>query len=142
MTDFTPLQSLAGGMLIGLAAVILMATNGRIAGMTGILGGLMPPWSGTDWLWRLVFLAAAICASAAYYWGFGFLPTVTVTTPHALLVVGGFLVGIGVTFGGGCTSGHGVCGISRLSPRSFVATGTFMVTTVITVYVMRHVIGG
>ena len=137
-TEFTPLLSLAGGVLIGLSAVLLMAFHGRVAGMTGILAGLLPPVS-SDWPWRAAFLAGAIAAPAIYLVAGGSLPfTVPVSLPA--LMIGGFIVGVGVTYGSGCTSGHGVCGMARLSPRSIVATGVFMVATFATVFVMRHVI--
>ena len=138
-TEFTPLASLGGGVLIGLAAVILMAFNGRIAGMTGIMGGVLPPWP-RDGKWRLAFLAGAVAGPMiATLLGaeFAFASPAT----GAVLVLGGVIVGVGVTFGAGCPSGHGVCGIARLSPRSIAATATFMVTTLATVTLIRHVLG-
>lgn len=138
MTDFTPLQSAMGGALIGLAAVLLMAALGRVAGMTGILSGAVFD-SGRGW--RLAFLLGAIAAPAlmqAAGAGIAFDSPV----PRPWLVLGGLLVGVGVTFGGGCTSGHGICGNARLSPRSLVATLTFMATAGATVFVIRHLIGG
>lgn len=138
MTEFTPLQSAFGGALIGLSAVLLMALLGRVAGMTGILSGAI---FGPDRGWRLAFLAGAIAAPilmGALGAGIAFDSPV----PRPLLVLGGLLVGIGVSYGGGCTSGHGVCGNARLSPRSLVATVTFMLSAGITVYVIRHLIGG
>lgn len=138
-TEFTPLMSLAGGILIGLSAVLLMAVNGRIAGMTGILSGIIPPIS-ADWGWRAAFLAGAIVAPLAFILAGGNVEfSVPVSMP--VLVAGGLIVGIGVYFGAGCTSGHGVCGIARLSPRSIAATVTFMVAAVATVYVIRHIAG-
>lgn len=141
MTEFTPLASLFGGALIGLATVFLMAFHGRIAGMTGILTGLIPPVS-TDWAWRAAFLAGAIAAPALLVSfsevSVGFASPV----PTPWLIVGGLIVGVGVYLGSGCTSGHGVCGMARLSPRSIAATATFMVTAIVTVYVVRHVLGG
>lgn len=140
ITDFTPLASLFGGILIGLAAVILMAFNGRIAGMTAMLGGLLQPQS-PDSPWRLAFLAGAIVAPLlASLFGAEF--AFASPTNGALLALGGVMVGIGVTYGSGCTSGHGVCGLARLSPRSLVATLTFMATTFATVTVIRHGMGG
>lgn len=137
-TEFTPLMSLAGGVLIGLSAVLLMAFHGRVAGMTGILAGILPPVS-SDWAWRAAFLAGAMAAPAAWLATGGSLPfTVPVSLPAML--IGGFIVGVGVTYGAGCTSGHGVCGVARLSPRSIVATAVFMVATFATVFVVRHVI--
>ena len=138
-TEFTPYLSLFGGILIGLAAVILMAFNGRIAGMTGILSGVFSPFDTAN-SWRLAFLAGAILAPVALVAAGGTVPfAVPVST--GLLVIGGLIVGVGVTFGSGCTSGHGVCGMARLSPRSIAATAVFMATTFATVYVMRHLIG-
>lgn len=139
MTDFTPWQSLFGGALIGLAAVLLMAFNGRIAGMTGILSGLIPPLA-TDWPWRTAFLAGAIVAPLVYMAVGGSFSFAVPVSPAAL-IAGGFLVGIGVHFGGGCPSGHGICGIGRLSPRSFAAVATFMAAAFATVFVIRHLIG-
>lgn len=140
ITDFTPYASLFGGILIGLGAVILMAFNGRIAGMTAILGGVLEPQN-PDNRWRLAFLAGAIAAPLiATLLGaeFSFASPAT----GVVLVLGGVIVGIGVTYGSGCTSGHGVCGLARLSPRSLVATLTFMVTTFATVTLIRHGFGG
>lgn len=140
MTDFTPMQSLAGGILIGLSAVFLMALHGRVAGMTGILSGVIPPVA-SDWRWRAAFLAGAIVAPAIWLTAGGVIPfEVPVST--GALVLGGLLVGIGVHFGNGCPSGHGVCGLARLSPRSLAAVLTFMLTAFATVFVVRHVIGG
>lgn len=138
-TAFTPLASLAGGALIGLAAVLLMAFHGRIAGMTGIVGGVLPPVS-SDWPWRIAFLAGAIGAPAIYLLGGGAVDFAVPVSTSAL-VIGGLIVGVGVTFGSGCTSGHGVCGMARLSPRSIAATLTFMASTFVTVYLVRHLIG-
>jgi len=141
MTEFTPLMSLLGGTLIGLSAVLLMAFNGRIAGMTGILTGLLPPVS-TDWPWRVAFIAGAILAPmlilAASSQPIGFESPV----PTLWLAISGLVVGVGAYFGSGCTSGHGVCGMARLSPRSIAATAIFMATTTATVFVVRHVLGG
>lgn len=141
-TEFTPLLSLAGGALIGLAAVLLMATHGRIAGITGVLGGLLPGSGNSDWSWRAAFLVGLIGAPVLIMAITGEMPAVDVPVSTLALVVGGFLVGIGATFGSGCTSGHGVCGISRLSARSIVATLSFMAAGGITVFIVRHVIGG
>lgn len=140
MTEFTPYLSLFGGALIGLAAVFLMAFHGRIAGMTGILTGLLPPFS-SDWAWRAAFIVGAIIAPALVLQSTG--QAIGFASPVAApwLVVGGLIVGVGVYFGSGCTSGHGVCGMARLSPRSLAATATFMVAAAITVFVVRHVLG-
>lgn len=138
-TEFTPWLSLSGGVLIGLSAILLMAFNGRIAGMTGILTGIIPPIS-SDWAWRFAFLAGAIAAPVIYLVAGGAISfAVPVSLP--MLALGGFIVGAGVYYGAGCTSGHGVCGMARLSPRSIAATVTFMIATGITVYVVRHVAG-
>ena len=140
VTEFTPYASLIGGVLIGLGAVILMALNGRIAGMTAMLGGVLEP-RGPDAPWRLAFLVGAILAPAiAMMFGAEF--SFSSPTTGALLVLGGVIVGVGVTYGSGCTSGHGVCGMARLSPRSIIATLTFMVTTFATVTLIRHGFGG
>ena len=140
MTDFTPIQSLIGGILIGLSAVFLMALHGRVAGMTGILTGVIPPVA-SDWRWRAAFLAGAIVAPVIYLAAGGVIPfEVPVST--GALIFGGLLVGIGVHFGNGCPSGHGICGLARFSPRSLAAVLTFMLTAFATVFVVRHVIGG
>jgi len=138
-TEFTPWMSLAGGVLIGVSAILLMVFNGRIAGMTGIMTGIIPPFS-TDWPWRIAFLAGAVIGPVLYLATGGAIPyAVPVSLP--LLALGGLIVGVGVYYGAGCTSGHGVCGMARLSPRSIAATVTFMIATGITVYVVRHVAG-
>lgn len=140
ITDFTPFASLFGGILIGLGAVMLMAFNGRIAGMTAMLGGVLEPQH-ADSRWRLAFLAGAIGAPMiATLLGAEF--SFASPTTGVLLAIGGVIVGIGVTYGSGCTSGHGVCGLARLSPRSLVATLTFMATTFATVTLIRHGFGG
>lgn len=141
-TAFTPIQSLGGGALIGLAAVLLMATVGRIMGVSGILAGVVQPANVSDWSWRAAVVLGMICGPFLLVLVTGQMPVIEVPASTAMLLVGGFLVGIGVTFGGGCTSGHGVCGNARLSARSIVATATFMLATGITVFVIRHVIGG
>ncbi|MEI4261233.1 YeeE/YedE thiosulfate transporter family protein [Roseovarius sp. D0-M9] len=141
-TAFTPLQSLGGGALIGLAAVLLMAVLGRIMGATGIVAGLLQPAGLADWSWRAATLAGMISGPIAYLLITGQVPALQIPVSTPMLIVGGFLVGIGVTFASGCTSGHGVCGMARLSPRSFAATLTFMLATGITVFVIRHVVGG
>ena len=139
-TAFTPLASLAGGVLIGTAAVLLMALLGRIMGATGVLGGLLLPAGGSEFAWRAALVAGMVTAPALLALaGNPVAVEVPVTTP--MLVVGGLLVGFGAALGSGCTSGHGVCGMARLSPRSFAATLTFMATTAATVFVLRHVIG-
>ncbi len=141
-TAFTPFQSLAGGLLIGASAVLLMATLGRIMGATGILAGLIQPGDGSDKSWRAALLAGMITGPMVYLLTTGQMPDLEVPVTPVMLSIGGILVGIGVTFGAGCTSGHGVCGMARLSTRSIVATLSFMLTTGATVYVIRHVVGG
>lgn len=141
-TTFTPLASAGGGVLIGLSAVLLMLFLGRIAGATGILAGLIFPKEADDWSWRAAMVAGMIAAPTAMLTLTSQMPALTVPVSTASLVVGGLIVGIGVTLGSGCTSGHGVCGLARLSPRSFAAVLTFMATTALTVYVTRHLIGG
>ena len=137
--NFTPWASLAGGALIGLAAALFVLFNGRIAGISGILGGLLQ-WPKGDIAWRVAFLLGLLAAPAAYGL-YAPLPTVQVDAGTATLVVAGLLVGIGTRYGAGCTSGHGVCGLSRLSPRSLVATAAFMAAGFVTVFIVRHLIG-
>ncbi len=134
---FTPQAALAGGALIGLAAAAFILFNGRIAGISGILGGLLRPIRG-DAGWRVAFLAGLLAAPVVYR-VFAALPAVTVDAGAGTLVAAGLLVGIGTRYGAGCTSGHGVCGISRMSPRSLVATAAFMCAGFVTVYLVRHV---
>ena len=141
-TDFTPFASLGGGILIGIASVLLMANFGRVMGATGILAGFLMPTNRDDWAWRASLLAGMVSAPALYWLVSGQSVVVQVPVSTIAMIIGGFIVGVGVTFGGGCTSGHGVCGIARLSPRSIVATVVFVIAAVATVYVTRHVIGG
>ncbi|MET1412972.1 YeeE/YedE family protein [Roseibium sp. HPY-6] len=142
MTDFTPLQSLTGGLLIGLAAVALMMLHGRIAGISGIVNGLLSLQFNQDWTWRAAFVAGMILSPLVLLVVTGGVPEIEIPVSTPLLAAGGFLIGIGVTLGSGCTSGHGVCGMSRLSGRSITATLTFMTTALITVFVIRHAFGG
>ena len=139
-TVFTPLTGLAGGLLIGLSAVLLLFANGRIAGISGIVGGLLAPVRG-EWLWRLLFIVGLIAGAALYAVVTGDLG-VAIQVSWPLMAVAGLLVGVGTQLGSGCTSGHGVCGIGRLSQRSLIATAVFMVTAGVTVFVVRHVVGG
>ena len=139
-TTFTPLQALIGGSLIGLSAAALMALHGRAAGMTGILTSVILPKG--DWALRIAFLLGAVAAPVLILLLTGTSIPLQAELPSWAIIVGGLLVGVGVTFGGGCTSGHGVCGIARLSARSIAATLTFMMTTFMTVFVVRHVLGG
>jgi uncharacterized membrane protein YedE/YeeE len=138
-THFTPLASFGGGMLIGLGAALLLLANGRIAGISGILGGLLRPARG-DIGWRLAFVLGLLAAPLGWL-AMQAMPPAQIDHTPALLGAAGLLVGLGTRFGSGCTSGHGVCGIARLSPRSLVATLCFMVAGFVTVFVMRHVIG-
>lgn len=140
MENFTPWSSLAGGALIGLAAAVLWVGNGRIAGISGILGGLANA-SGNDTGWRVVFLAGLMAAPLLYGLALGF-PVVSIAASPLVLAVGGLLVGFGTRLGGGCTSGHGVCGIARLSRRSITATGLFIAAGAMTVFIARHVVEG
>jgi uncharacterized membrane protein YedE/YeeE len=135
---FTPWTSLAGGVLIGLAAALLFLLNGRIAGISGILGGLFRP-AGGDIAWRISFLLGLVLAPAIYRMLYP-LPAVQVEADIPLLISAGLLVGIGTRYGSGCTSGHGVCGLSRLSPRSLAATIAFMLAGFATVLVVRHLL--
>ena len=142
MTNFTPYSALLGGALIGVAAVLLMLFNGRIAGISGIAGQLLkfPPVA--DWPWRAAFVVGLICAPALLAVSQVQTPSIAIDTPIPMLLVAGVLVGFGSAFGSGCTSGHGVCGIARLSKRSILATLTFMTAGIVTVFVVRHVVGG
>lgn len=140
-TDFTPFASFGGGALIGLAAVSLMLVHGRILGATGVLTGAVLPTGPGDRGWRLAVLAGMASGPLAYLLLTGRLPTIDVPLSSPMIVLGGLAVGVGVTLAGGCTSGHGVCGLSRLSPRSFVATASFMVSTFVTAFVVRHLLG-
>lgn len=141
-TAFTPVAALGGGALIGLASVLLMLTLGRVFGATGILAGFFQPDNRQDWAWRATLLAGMVSGPLVYLALTGSMPAIEVPVSTTAMIVGGVIVGLGVTYGSGCTSGHGVCGMARLSPRSIAATITFMITTAATVYVMRHMIGG
>lgn len=140
-TLFTPWQSLAGGALIGLASTLLMLFLGRIMGATGILAGILAAGPREDKSWRVAILLGMITAPLAVLMATGQMPAIEVPVSLPMLVAGGVIVGVGVTYGSGCTSGHGVCGMARLSPRSIAATLVFMVTTGLTVFVVRHVLG-
>ena len=137
-TVFTPVSALAGGILIGIAVAAFVWLNGRVAGVSGILGGLLRPARG-DIAWRIAFIGGLLLAPAAY--GL-FIPLSesTIEAGYPVLVLAGLLVGVGTRYGAGCTSGHGVCGVARLSPRSLVATACFMASGFATVFVIRHVI--
>jgi len=140
MENFTPVSALIGGLLIGFAAVILLLFNGRIMGVTGITRGVLQPQR-YDLLWRLLFLASLAVAPILYSWVVAEPVSIEVTGSLPALIIGGFLVGFGACAGSGCTSGHGVCGLGRLSKRSLTVTVTFMITSIATVYVMHHLIG-
>ncbi len=137
--NFTPWLSLAGGVLIGLATGMFLLLNGRIAGISGILGGLLRPIKG-DVGWRVAFVAGLIFSPIAFIVATP-LPAVQIDADAASLIMAGLLVGIGTRYGSGCTSGHGVCGLSRLSPRSMVATALFMLAGFVTVFITHHLIG-
>ncbi len=141
-TEFTPWVSLAGGLLIGAASVLLMLFHGRILGATGILSGVLFPSGAQDWAWRVMIILGMVSAPVVFLLFSGQFPDIRSVVTVPWQIAGGFLVGVGVTVGSGCTSGHGVCGMARLSPRSIAATLTFMLATAITVYIMRHVAGG
>jgi uncharacterized protein len=140
-TEFTPIASTIGGVLIGLSAVVVMLFHGRIAGISGIMARLLPPFGGTEPVHAGAFLAGLIAAPLLYA-AAGLPITQTVSANVPLMIAGGLLVGFGAVYGGGCTSGHGVCGLSRLSARSLIATATFMATGFATVLIVRHLIGG
>ena len=136
---FTPWSALAGGVLIGIAAAMFALLNGRIAGISGVVGGLLRPMAG-DVAWRAAFVIGLVGAPLVYAL-FAVLPKPQIAAEYGALVLAGLLVGVGTRYGSGCTSGHGVCGLSRLSPRSLVATVTFMAAGFVTVYVTRHLLG-
>jgi uncharacterized membrane protein YedE/YeeE len=140
MENFTPVSALIGGLLIGASAALFLVLNGRIAGISGILGGLIPP-ERSQVGWRLAFLAGMFIAPLAYVALGGALPAIGLDASLPLLVVAGLIVGFGTRLGAGCTSGHGVCGIGRGSPRSLAATAVFMTSAIGTVFITRHVIG-
>lgn len=133
---FTPLTALSGGVLIGLASTVLVLFSGRIAGVSGIIGGLFRPKTG-DTAWRSAFLVGLLAAPWLFQ-AVAPLPSIHIDTGSGTLILAGLLVGIGTRYGAGCTSGHGVCGLSRLSPRSLIATLSFMLAGFATVFVVRH----
>ena len=141
-TPFTPIESLLGGALIGAAAVILMLFLGRIAGISGILGRLLPPFGEPGVGGAAAFIAGLVAAPILYTAATGLAVHQTVSGNLPLLAGAGLAVGFGAILGGGCTSGHGVCGLSRLSARSLLATLTFMATAFLTVLIVRHVLPG
>jgi uncharacterized protein len=135
---FTPWSALAGGVLLGIAAAMFVVLNGRIAGVSGVLGGLLKPVRG-EVAWQAAFVLGLVAAPLVYTL-FGALPRLQIDAGYGGLVVAGLLVGFGTRYGSGCTSGHGVCGLSRLSLRSLAATATFMAAGFITVFVLRHLL--
>ena len=141
-TLFTPFASFGGGLLIGTGAVMLMLGLGRIFGATGILSGIFFFETRDEMAWRLAVVAGMFLAPVLIFAVTGAMPALTVPVSPAMIVLGGVIVGLGTSLGSGCTSGHGVCGLSRLSVRSMVAVPIFMATAAITVFVIRHVIGG
>jgi uncharacterized protein len=141
MTEFTPVASLVGGAMIGLSAVLLMLWEGRIAGISGIAGRLLPPYLDSAFVARLGFVLGLVAAPFLVMAFSAGSVTQTVSANVPLMIVAGLLVGFGSVWGNGCTSGHGVCGLSRLSARSFVATAVFMAVAFLTVFVTRHLIG-
>ncbi len=136
LNAFTPWSALAGGMLIGLATAMFVLLNGRIAGISGVLGGLLKPVRG-DAGWRAAFIVGLVAAPWVYA-AYQAVPAVQIDAEYGALIAAGVLVGVGTRYGAGCTSGHGVCGLSRLSPRSLVATATFMGAGFVTVFLTRH----
>ena len=138
-THFTPWASLAGGVLLGVAAAIFILVNGRVLGISGIVGGLLRPRAG-DAGWRIAFVLGMLAAPVTFTLiaPAGFLPAPRIDAGYGTVIAAGLLVGLGTSYGSGCTSGHGVCGLARLSPRSLVATLAFMATGFLTVFVVRH----
>jgi uncharacterized protein len=139
MANFTPISALLGGVLIGIATALLWLANGRIAGISGIVGNLPSARPG-DMAWRIVFLAGLVIAPIAYA-SWVAEPAIRLDASIPVIIAGGLLVGYGTRLGGGCTSGHGVCGVARLSPRSLAATCLFMAAGFVTVFVTRHIVG-
>lgn len=138
MSNFTPISALAGGILIGVAASLLLWLNGRVAGVSNIASGVLAFKPG-DVSWRLLFLGGLVAGAWLYYIWFGDAPVGRPHFPVSLLAIGGLLVGFGTSLGSGCTSGHGVCGLARLSLRSLAATAVFLVTGILTAVIVRHV---
>lgn len=137
--SFTPIPSLLGGMMLGLAATLYVLLHGRILGISGIVSGLVHPKK-EDWSWRLAFVIGLLTAPFLAALFFGILPVIEVDANWLTVIIAGLLVGFGVQYGSGCTSGHGICGLSRLSPRSLVATLSFMTAGFLVVFIIRHLI--
>ena len=138
--SFTPMTALFGGVMIGVAALLLLLLHGRVMGISGILGGIVRPAARDDMPWRLLFVAGALLGPLAVIYLVGRPVDVVPVASGLVLPVAGFLVGLGTAIGSGCTSGHGICGLARLSMRSAAAVGMFMITAVVTVYIVRHVV--
>lgn len=138
--NFTPYSALLGGVLVGISATLLMWLNGRIAGISGILGGLLPPEKGES-AWRLAFVVGLVGGGLAFAYGGGDMSSIAIEANTATLIGAGLLVGFGTRLGAGCTSGHGVCGIGRLSARGIVSTITYIGVAMITVFITHHVLG-
>lgn len=134
--NFTPMSAAIGGVLIGLAAAVLLVFNGRIAGISGILGGLLKPTKG-DTAWKAAFIIGLMIAPILFVW-LAYTPEVNITTSTPILILAGLFVGFGSRLGGGCTSGHGICGMARFSRRSIVAVAIFMVTAFVTVGLVNY----
>lgn len=141
MEGFTPVLSFIGGVLIGLAAIALLYFNGRIAGLSGIVGGVLHP-TGGDTLWRAIFLAGLLTGALLILWLHPESMQIRIDVSDPAVILGGLLVGLGTRIGNGCTSGHGVCGVGRVAPRSIVASAVFFSFAVVTTYIVRHVLGG
>lgn len=141
MEGFTPILSTIGGILIGLAAIALMYFNGRIAGMSGIVAGVLRPRR-NDTLWRMIFVLGLLCGAGLIRWLHPEAMAIHIDVSNAAILLGGFFVGLGTRIGNGCTSGHGVCGVGRLAPRGMIASAVFFMTAVVTTYIVRHLIGG
>ena len=141
MENFTPIASLCGGILIGLSVSLLLLCDGKIAGISGIVGGLLSPTQ-NDTAWRVLFVAGLLTGGLFFSFFSPQVFTFSISRSTGALILAGLLVGFGTRLGNGCTSGHGVCGISRFSGRSIIATMTFMITGIITVYIVNHLLGG
>lgn len=141
LEGFTPWAALAGGTLIGLAALLLLLCNGRIAGISGIMGGSLKPARG-DLLWRVLFFFGLFTGGLVTLWWWPAALDIRVDVSTPAVILAGLLVGLGARIGTGCTSGHGVCGVGRLAPRSIVASAVFVSAAMVTVYVVRHLLGG
>ena len=141
MENFTPVTALIGGVLIGISSTLFFWLNGRIAGISGIAGGL-ETFEKSELTWRILFLAGLVGGVALYRSAGGSLQDIDIVTSHSVLIGAGFLTGVGTRMGGGCTSGHGICGLARLSPRSLVAVATFVVVAATTFFFTRHIVGG